>query len=233
MILITHPRCGSHWLAYGVKGHYYSGHELFSEVQGWGVNRPEWPAGPYDGLSIAEKLGVLKAMRPTEIHKIHVSDLSQKRFGSAFGPDLPKLIDHLKQRDDVYLLQRRNIRAAIVSMLLAIGNGYTFHNTYGKLTARVTVRFETFFHWYRMCTTEFAWIEQCLTFREKFFYEDLVSGITEPQTFAFDSRHNTITKNDSFERMYYIENLAELRGWMDTLKVPGSLDKEYPLEFSF
>lgn len=237
MILITHPRCGSHWFVSGLTDHKFDGHEIFGESQSLPSDGSYYNI--YADYSFADKIEILKNLPSDRVHKIHISDLLRNKQGSAVGKETPILLEHLRSRDDVYLMKRRNTRAALISLFVAGAQlGYlpvqkAFHNSPHLLTRRFTLQFSKLLDWYRMFYSDFVWLEKCLKFKEIFYYEDLISGWQEPQTFNWINRSRNYSKVNSLEKLHLIENLQQVELWMDLLDIPGNLYEDIIIEFDF
>lgn len=228
MILLTHPRSGSEWFLHGLTDVRYGGWELFSELQR-PVAREGALTASFKGVSFDAKLTMLRALPTTRAHKVFASHLVQAAEGFPHAlyappePRAPELLATLKRRPDVYLLRRRNVRAAVLSLLIGYHNGHNYHGATAGLTTPFTVAYHELFHWTRSFTVDLDWAAALLPVQEALVYEDLLTGSQVPCTVAWDGAASPVRPRDSSRYYHLVRNLDEVNGWFDGLNAPGAL----------
>jgi hypothetical protein len=216
VILVTHPRAGSEWFLDNLKTSYGSW-EMFSGTN-WIVGAT--PPVKFPEISVKAKLAMLKSLPSSRSHKIQLWALEWATTGPEADATLA-IIEHLKTRDDVYLLRRKNTQLAIVSLNMAIQNYYNYHRSNDDLVkpfeiTRAEVQ-EGKYHMYDV----FSKGPQ-LNYRETFWYEDLLAG-QNPSTLEFDRTKSKRQIRNSVQRQNLLLNAAQVKEWMAELEVPGSL----------
>jgi hypothetical protein len=171
-------------------------------------------------ISVKAKLTMLKSLPSTRTHKIHLWALEKATSGSE-GDAAQEVIEHLKTRDDVYLLRRKNTQLAIVSLFMGMRNDYNYHRLNDDLVKPFEITREEVQRWKHHMYDVFNEGPQ-LNYRETFWYEDLLAG-QEPSTFEFDRMKSTRQIRNSAGRLDLLLNAAQVKEWMAELEVPGSL----------
>lgn len=204
MILITHPRCGSEWFFDCVETDY-PGWELFGK-QNRSAHLPQTPV-----LTNAQKLDLLQSNQSQKIMLYALIDEAD-----------PAIMNHLRARDDVYLLRRRNVRASILSLQIAARNDLNFHGDVSKINKPVNITYEMLVRWNHNMNLIFDQ-DLDLRYTEQLWYEDLISGY-RPNTLQFDAlRSNRPIRHSAFRFKSLVLNLDQVEAWMNELQIPGTL----------
>lgn len=218
MILITHQRSGSEWFLYGLTEVKYNGWEIIGDMDrivGTSLSQ-------FQGISIAARIEMLRTSPPSRAHKIHFSNLRRKSDEPHWG----NLYNVLRDRDDLYLLTRRNTREVLVSFMVAMKNNMNFHESKSRLTSPFSITREELQRWYQFLGPDVEWARSMFKFREEFTYEGLLAGSESPSTIAWSADHSKIQRRGSTDFIHLIQNYDEMLHWMDQLKVPGVLRSE-------
>jgi hypothetical protein len=211
MILITHPRSGSEWFFDCTPETRYTNWEIFSGLSNFTTDGgSRMPA-----VSLNAKSAILK----------NAGTKSYKIMFYQFWQEVPvghRIVEELQARDDVYLLRRRNTRAAIISQQTAANNGLNYHGNPDKLTKKFDITRESIVDWaYRMHGV-FEEPALRLNYREELWYEDLLAG-RYPLTINFrDTSHRPIRNS---VKLNLVQNIDQVNAWMDELGVPGDLGR--------
>jgi hypothetical protein len=216
VILVTHPRSGSEWFLDNLSSSY-NYWEMFS---GWNWAVGSSPRLKFPEISVKAKLTMLKTLPDTRSHKIHLWSLDKAAAG-AEADATQEVIEHLKTRDDVYLLRRKNTQLAIVSLFIGMRNDYNYHRSNDELVKPFEITREEVQRWKHHMYDVFNEGPQ-LNYREMFWYEDLLDG-QNPSTLDFDRSKSTRQIRNSAQRLNLLSNADQVNEWMAELEVPGSL----------
>jgi hypothetical protein len=226
MILISHQRSGSEWFLGGLVDHTYNGWEIFGDMENLTVNFSKFKSIGFDA-----RFAMLKTMPANKVHKLHVVQIMQICAGHwPYHRDAEaraaEFVKFLKEHNSLYILKRRNIRAALISFMIAKYNQYNFHQDPAKLQTPFRITHADIFRWNRSFTADFDWVENSLPIQETFIYEDLLAGSQVPSTLNWDSSRSKIVKRGSLKYLELVQNLDEVQEWMDILNIPGSLSSD-------
>lgn len=210
MILVTHPRAGSEWFFDCLLDSRYVCWEIFGGLHLMNDNE-----SPMPHLSPGAKELAIRSTPPTRSHKIMLYYMWDTI------PHDHSLIAHLRGRDDVYLLRRRNVRAAIISILVGIHNGLNFHGDHRKLVQPFVATRQSVENWVYRMHHIFSDPAKALTYRETMWYEDLLEGKL-PETLRLDINRSRRPIRRSAS-LGLLQNMEEVNRWMDELEVPGQL----------
>jgi len=210
MILISHPRSGSEFFIRSTP-YPYSGLELLNENHTDTIKKQE-------GLSFGARFQILKSSTECwqKIHAVHLRQLCEKQMLA------PKIMAHLRERDDLYLLQRRDMRKSIVSEWIALSNNQNYHGDPKLLTEKRSLPFSIFMNLVQAHYIDTKWIENVFDYRESFVFEDLLNGAA-PSTLQWNPALSTTVQRDSW-KLNLVPNIEQVSEWCDTLRIPGSLE---------
>jgi len=208
MILMTHPRSGSEWLLTSLSNVSYAGWELF----GYQNYIDDHRYAPFRNLSFDAKLNLLKRLKFDSAHKIHFSDLSRLKQNNF---EVDKLISILNSRTDLYLLRRKNIKASILSCLIALKNSLNFHNCDHLLTQKFKAEKTLVDQLIAAIYYDTEKYFNMFKYQEELYYEDLIDNKNISKTLKIDFSKSLIKKRNSV--LYYdlIENFDEVNSWID------------------
>jgi len=227
MILLCHPRCGSEFFLRSVPDFTYTENEVLGALHGLNFDR-----GWMSRSSFSAKLQELRN-KPADVAMklpvLHVLQAVEGGLGGTYKrePEAAQLLELLATRSDLYVLQRRNLRAALLSFFIAKQNNLNFHGDPALLTTPFTIAFHELFYFYRVFDAV-EWAARTFNVREHLVLEDLLSGAQVPSTFKFEPTRSPIKRRDSLRFKHLVQNLTEVQRWLDLLRVPGSLDADEP-----
>lgn len=211
MLLLTHPRSGSEWFLSSLPNIKYSGIEF------GGLSYLLTP----QLMEIDKEITIFKYRTLVRSHKVFFSYLD---FRKKTNPDKwDELVAAINKRDDLYLLSRRNCREAILSFYIGYNNNNNFHNSTSTLTTKFLISKAGLATYFDLVYSKKEWVKQLFSFKEEFFYEDLVNGTQTPQTLTYDPSISTVQPRNSSEYYNLIQNFDEVISWMDELGVPGTI----------
>jgi hypothetical protein len=157
-------------------------------------------------------------MQPHQCQKIHGCHIREQ---ASVSPDAWQIVEHLKTRKDLYFLERRNMRKAIVSGFAALASGGNFHDSPDDLVP-AEMSYRTFFAIYTSYHLDNLWVKEAFPYVETFYFEDMLAG-ERPKTLGFDPALSDTIKRDTYQRRDLITNYDQVAKWMDDMNVPGDL----------
>lgn len=209
MILVTHPRSGSEWFFDCLQDSTFVRWEIFGDL-----DRQTDTTFPMPTLGLGAKERILRTAPPGKSHKIMLY-----RFWDESPPE--SLVQHLRARQDVYLLRRRNTRAAIISLFVGVNNDLNFHADPTKLNTSFTLTKDQLVRWaYRMHGI-FEDPARSLGYKEVLWYEDLLAG-NYPLTLRFENRSTRPIRRSA--ELGLVQNIEQVNEWFNELQIPGSID---------
>lgn len=215
MILISHPRSGSDWFLSCLK-EPFSRSEIFG-----GLN--DLDDSPFKAMTPSAKISYLRHMPIGRSQKIHAWDFMHQTVNIMTSAETERFIRVLGSRKDLYLMRRRNLKAAIRSYLIAVINDRNFHGKDSELTQSRDVTFSEVLLAYQGFESDLALLERTFEYKEIFVFEDLLSGVQVPQTVDFDRSRSEVKERRSAQYCSCIRNYEQFEQWLHLLKVPGQL----------
>lgn len=213
MILISHPRAGSEWFLRSLVGFTHAKSEIFSHTTEDPVQK-----SPFQGMKFGPKLMFLKHMQPHQCQKIHGCHIREQ---ANVQPRAHEIMQHLKTRTDLYFLERRNMRKAMISGFCALASNGNFHDDPADLVP-TEMSYKNFMNLVTSYYLDTLWIKQALPYVEMFYFEDLLAG-QQPKTLSLDHAKSDTIKRDTFARRELVTNFDQVIQWMDDINIPGDL----------
>lgn len=211
MILISHPRAGTEWFFDCIRPNDFVRWEIFGRAL---YNKHERPLIPSLHMTVDQKAQVIASNIGS--HKIMLGPLLEEASPNHF------VLDHLRERDDVYLLRRRNVRSAFLSLQIAAYNNFNFHGDNRTITKSFAIKRDAIDRWHYGMHEVFN-EDHGFNYQEQFWYEDLLAGML-PQTLNFNPNRTQRPRRNSLQYQHLITNLDEVIHWMDELGTPGNLE---------
>lgn len=214
MILLCHQRSGSEWFLSSMRNVKYGHAELLC-----GLSLVTGEKSLFDGISLKAKINMLKHMPENVAHKIFISNMIRLRNDDSYS----QLCETLRQRSDLYFLERRNVRETIISFAIAVANDMNFHGGVANISKSFRLRKNHIEFLFAMLYTDGQMLRKDFEFKEGFVYEDLLSGAQIPTSIELVPSKSTIKIRGSKNFLSLIENIDEVRTWMDELQIPGQV----------
>lgn len=195
--LLCHPRSGSNWFFECLTDIKYSQGEYF---------------GPwYSTYQNIRPSAIFKMMDNTKkFYKVHFMEISRTKDESR----REAIIEGLQQRE-LYFLERKDVKSAIVSFLIALKN-VNFIGPVDSLQS-LTLTEQDVINAYDGIYGSIDKYKSLFKFKEEFTYEDLIDGSQHPKSFAWDKSNAKISKRNSIELVHLIKNWDKAETWIDNL----------------
>lgn len=212
MILISHQRSGSEFFLHGLHDITYGKWEVLGDMDRIvGTSFTQ-----FQSVSFNARLRMIASTPSTRAHKIHFSNMRREENTEHWEP----LLNVLRARKDLYMLTRRNTRAAIISFMIAKFNNMNFHEGSERLTKSFTIEREYLEKWYQYLGTDASWARELLPIKQELVFEDLLSESQTPDV-PWSAGRSTIKERGSKNFVHLIENYDQVVTWMNELGIPG------------
>ncbi len=210
MILLSHPRSGSNWFMSGLTEYTYTPLEIFGTEEIKKHYRPDEYV--FKNISMKARLAMAKIDKK-KFFKIQFCDIDRNSDLSARN----YLIENLQKMDNLYLLTRRDVKKTLISLAVGFKNGWNFHGDNNNLVNKFSLTIMDLLLYYELSYGALDRYKDYFNFKEKFIYEDLISGQQVPQTLGWDPSKSQIKERNSMNYIHLIENWDQVETWIEEL----------------